>query len=295
MKFVKIERNRMNPPSDEAIGTAMTKSDGTVVKIERESDGTKVTYTGDVNHTTFQNELEKAGNGNKQSWNLVWGDTATQPSDAVPGTSGTGYSITIHNASSIDDAKAIVFQQDPSMPADVASLAWLAKTCHVNTQVIFDWTLDFNFVWGQNGQLKPGVNYQAGGVIPADLTASNEVTLSYPGGGFEFGATSAGPSAGSLFVNEANDVPGTGNPDQGSVGIGMYGSGTFVVPTQPTGAGGGRQFSIQPQYWIAFGNYQPGEVVDESVLYFPAEVQFTGALFNADCVFNGLGWEITYS
>jgi len=295
MNYVTIEKNKKSPPSDEAIQSAMTASDGVVSKIERSDDGAKVAYTGDVNHTTFQNELEKSGKGTKLSWNFVWGDSAVLPSDAKAGTTGTAYSITIHNKSSIDNAKAIVFQQDPLMPSDLLSLAWLTKTCHINSQVEFDWTLDFNFVWGQNGQLKAGVNYEAGGSIPADLTVNNSVTLSYPGGGFEFGPTTTGPAAGSLFISEANDVPGAGNADQGSVGIGMYGSGTFVVPTQPTGTAGGRQFSIHPQYWVAFGNFQAGEVVDESVLYYPTQVQFTGGLFNADCVFSGLGWTINYS
>lgn len=294
MNFVKIKREKKNPPSDEAIRTAMGESGGAVHHIE-EDGGKKVTYTGDVNHTVFQNKLEKAAGGDKQSWDLVWGDTAKLPSDAVAGTSGTAYGVTIHNASQLDNAQAIVFQQAPLVPADVVSLAWLAKTCHKNTQVTFNWTLDFNFVWGQNGQLEPGVNYQAGGVIPADLNDTNDVTLSYIDGGFEFGPTSAGPQVGSLYIIENDSVPGAGNPDQGSVGIGMYGAGTFVAPTQPTGSSGGLQFQIRPQYWVAFGNHQAGEVIDESALYYPIQVQFSGSSFNADCVFNGTGWEITYS
>jgi hypothetical protein len=297
MSFVIIEKNKKSPPSDAAIEKAMTMASGQVVTIESESDSKTVTFTGEVNHTVFQNALETTGSGNKLSWNFHWGDAAqlAVASAALSGVSGTKYSITIHNNSKINDSQAIVFQQDPDMPSDVISLAWLTKTCHANTQVSFSWTLDFNFVWGQNGQLKPGVDYGAGGSVPADLTTSNAVTLDYVDGGFEFSSPSTGPTKGSLFINETNNVPGAGSTEQGSVGIGMYGSGTFVVPTQPTGQGGGRQFAVHPQYWIAFGNHTAGEVVDESVLYFPTQVMFSGGSFKADAVFNGLGWQINYS
>jgi hypothetical protein len=257
--------------------------------------GKQVYYTGDVNHTVFEGNLETEAGGKKLSWTFAWGDSTLRKMAGTTGTSGTPYSIKITNDSSIDNANAIVFQQDPSLPSDVVSLAWLTKMCHVGSWVTLSWTLDFCFVWGQTGTLSPGVNYVSGDVVPADLVSNNQITLSYIDNGFEFGPISANKTQGSLFVPEDTTVPGFGNPNQGNVGIGMYGKGTFVCPTQATGPGGGRQFTIHPQYWVAFGNFQAGEVVDESVLYFPYEVEFKDGTFNADCTFDGQKWTVVYS
>ncbi|WP_206282686.1 hypothetical protein [Streptomyces barkulensis] len=298
MNFVLIERQQNNPPSDAVIKAAMERCDGKVSEIveENQDSAKRVYFSGSVNHTSFFNELRALVPGSRStSWNLVWGDAMALSSAATVGTSGTQYSITIRNRSQIDNSRAIVFQQDPAAPSDVVSLAWLSKTCHAGTQVTYTWTLDFNFVWGQNGQLKPGVNYQAGQAIPADLTDNNQVTLQYVDGGFEFGPTSASGSPGTLLIHEADNVPGNGSSEQGSVGIGMYGQGTFVRPTQSTGPQGGIQFGIHPQYWVAFGSYEPGEVVNTSVLYYPKQVMFSASQFRADCTFDGRNWTIAYS
>jgi hypothetical protein len=68
-----------------------------------------------------------------------------------------------------------------------------------------------------------------------------------------------------------------------------------VVPTQPTGPQGGVQFDPTPQYYVAFGSYQPGDVVSISTLLYPTLVQFPLNTTNADCAFDGLRWTITYS
>lgn len=207
---------------------------------------------------------------------------------------GQPYSIKISNKSLLQGQNAIVFQQQPTLPQDVYSLAWLAKACNPGTWVNFDWTVDFNFVWGQNGVLKPGVKYEAGQVVPADLSNNNQVTLTYPNGGFMFGPTGRGPLVGSLFIGQGDDVPGAGSVGQGSVGIGMAGSGTFVTGTQPTGAGG-VQFEISPVYWVAFGSYEEGTVVTEDILTFPTELAFPTGMLHAECAFTGLGWDVVYS
>jgi hypothetical protein len=207
---------------------------------------------------------------------------------------GTAYSIKINNNSNIDNQNAIVFQEQPTAPRDVYSLAWLSKMCHAGTYTRFNWALDFNFVWGQVGQLRPGVNFEAGQVISADLNNANQTTLSYIEGGFVFSKATQGTNPGSLLVLEDNSVPGYGNPQQGSVGIGMGGYGTFVTPTQPTG-GGGLQFEVTPNYWIAFGQFVQGTVITQSILTYPTAVRFPVGMFNAEASFDGLSWKIDYS
>ncbi|WP_063713748.1 hypothetical protein [Amycolatopsis nigrescens] len=203
----------------------------------------------------------------------------------------TKYSVTITNNSKLAGHKALIFQEQPDMPKDVHTLAWLVKTCHPGTQVGFFWDLKFNFVWGQQGELRPGVNYQAGQVVQANLVDRNVISLLYIDDGFLFGATETG-TKGALLVDQDKSVPGSGNAKQGCVGIGMSGAGTFVVPTEPKYK---QQFDPHPAYWIAFGKYAAGDVVDQSGMTYPERLEFAGGNFNANCSFDGSGWSITYS
>lgn len=215
----------------------------------------------------------------------------TQNAASLEAMAGTPYSIRITNNSQLDGHSAIVFQKDPGLPEDVHTLAWLAKMCHPSSRVAFNWTIDYNFVWGQQGNLRPGTSYEAGQEVAASLTQSNVINLSYIDGGFEFGKPTNG-TTGALLITEDNTVPGAGNPNIGCVGIGMSGAGTFVAPTQTSYE---LEFQPHPEYWIAFGRYDAGVVVDESGMTVPQAVQFGKTNFNADCVFDGSSWDITYS
>lgn len=211
-------------------------------------------------------------------------------SDLVP-MLGTQYSIKIRNESQLDGHNAVVFQTSPNLPKDAHTLAWLSKMCHPYTRVNFTWTLQYNFVWGQQGVLRPGADYEAGQEIDADLTADNVISLSYINDGFTFHSQGKGKD-GSLVINEDDSVPGAGNRNQGCVGIGMSGFGTFVAPTQPDYR---VQFDPHPSYWIGLGRYTPGVVVDTAGMTKPKEVAFPVGATNADCVFDGKGWRIDYS
>jgi hypothetical protein len=204
------------------------------------------------------------------------------------------YGIYITNSSTQNNLQAIVYQDDPQgVPENAVALSWMTKECHVNTKIDFLWTLQYNFIWGQNGSLAPGTSYDAGETIDADLVDSNHVTLSYPGGGFEFSEPDSKTPAGSLYITEAADVPDAG----GCVGIGMQGAGTFVVPTHSTGKGN-VALTPHPTYYIAFGSYKAGIIVDESELYYPYKLTFPAGKPYAVCDYVGTdptGWNVTYS
>lgn len=203
---------------------------------------------------------------------------------------GTPYRIVINNNSELDNMNAIVFQAAPKTPTEGYQLAWLVKKCHKHTQVIFNWEVEYSFVWGAQGDLGPGVNYQAGAVLPADLDGNNAVPLSYDGA-YYFGDTGPGDKPGTMTVHQDDSVPGSGQLGQGSVGIGMSGAGTFVVPTEPkTGA----SFTVTPTYWIAFGSHQPGEVVTTDVLTEPYKLQFPNGDNYAEATFDGRDWKVQY-
>ena len=76
----------------------------------------------------------------------------------------------------------------------------------------------------------------------------------------DYGATCFKPpngsgTAGALTIVQLSDIV----PDRTFVGIGMSGSGTTVVQAAPNKTS---VFTPHPNYWVVFGNYQAGEVID---------------------------------
>lgn len=165
------------------------------------------------------------------------------------------YSITLVNHSSMSGAFAI-FQKTPDiLVPGMMSLAWMTKNTHPNTQVNFDWSTDYNFVWDETGELVPGITAEASQVVAADLTSANSIVLSYDEWGFSFSKTAAEANPGSLLIKEDATVP----PMLASVGIGMSGSPTFLVQAQPNI---NLVFTPHPEYWVAFGNFSQGQVLE---------------------------------
>ncbi|MGY3515536.1 hypothetical protein [Micromonospora haikouensis] len=217
--------------------------------------------------------------------------SGASPHDSRPKKDAVGYNIMISNASALDGMNAILFQENPVLPSDAVTLAWMSKMCHPSTTIEYKWSIDYNFVWGQVGTLVPGTQFVAGQILSADLTQNNLVTLSYVDGGFEFGPTSSSGNSSSLIIKEDDTVPGPGNDDQGSVGIGMSGAGTFVVPTVPNT---GVEFTPKPTYYVAFGSFESSEVMDVSELTQPAKVVYPDGMTSAKAVFDGKEWTISY-
>jgi len=203
------------------------------------------------------------------------------------------YGIYIHNGSDQNDLSAIVYQTDPGMPSNAKSLAWWTKPCHMNTNANLKWNITYNFVWGENGKLDPGSYYETGEVVAADPIGNNTITLAYPGGGFEFQNPTQQGDPGTLYIHEADDVPS----QKGCVGIGMQGVGTFVFPTHPTGEGH-VNFVPHPSYWVAFGSFTAGKIVDKGSFYYPRQLTFEHGNNYAICEYTGLsaekGWKISY-
>ncbi len=201
---------------------------------------------------------------------------------------GTGYSLSITNDSTLEGYHATIYQQAPE---PMATLAWMARTCHPDTRVTFSWQLRYDFVWGQQSDLRPGADYQLGQSVGTDLDSLNRITLDFADGGFRFDDQTSG-APGSLAVKESGAVPGNGFRDQGCVGIGMSGAGTAVTPTEPNTW---LQFDPRPRYWIGFGHYPAGTVLDPTGLVAPLQVQFPGGATSADCAYDGGSWRVTFA
>lgn len=195
------------------------------------------------------------------------------------------YTLTAIN-NSTNAGNFCVFQQDPDLGvSNVLSLAWFSKFAHPSTVVKFTWTIEYNFVWSETGVLTPGVVFDASQTFDADLQNSNQITLTYAGG-YNFINQTKGPKPGILYIKEDSTIP----PKQASVGIGMSGFGTFVVQAQPNL---NLNFSPHPRYYIAFGNFTQGEVLDISEMTNVAEVAFATNVYSMTAILGAdNGWTV---
>ncbi|MGC6388034.1 protein rhiA [Ewingella sp. S1.OA.A_B6] len=167
----------------------------------------------------------------------------------------TKYSVTVEN-NSVNTGAICIYQTSPDITdPKVMSLAWFSKVAHPLTKVTFDWTIDYSFVWDETGVLIPGVTFDASQSLATDLNSKNQVTLVYSDGAFVFEDQTKGARNGTMYITNDSSLP----LNQASVGVGMSGAGTFVVQAQPNI---NLNFTPHPTYWVTFGNYTPGQVLD---------------------------------
>ncbi|TQX84479.1 MULTISPECIES: protein rhiA [Rhizobium] len=198
---------------------------------------------------------------------------ASQPASQAL-TQGTQYSLLLKNQS----AQAwtfYVYQKMPQPVADVFSLAWFCSPyqIRVGNQIKFTWEIDYNFVWSDTGQLIPGVDFLASGDQDCSPAGANTTTFSLDGGP-GLSVPVKGDPAGSLVIKDAPSVPN----NRFSVGIGMSGTGTYVVQA---GTNLTHTFTPTPSYWIAAGaNMRIGSVLSIDTITQTSEAKFPSAVYN---------------
>lgn len=182
------------------------------------------------------------------------------------------YSVRFIN-NSVNEGNVAIFQKVPDQKAlNIFSLAWFSKFVNTNVHETFKWAVDYSFVWSDTGEVKPGVIFEGGQEVSADLSTSNTVVLDY-NGGYKFSAPSFSGKPGSIYIDETANVP----MKQAAVGIGMSNAGTFVKPAQPNLH---LEFTPHPSYWIAFGNYQQGEILDIEEITDAIEIKFEANIYD---------------
>lgn len=199
----------------------------------------------------------------------------TSPSSVAEGATAPKsrpYSVTVTNGSTRDTV-IVLYQRsvDLGVP-DARSLAWLARSSSPNSNVTFNWSLDYSFVWAQMGTLQPGSVFAALAAVPADPNnlSSNQVQFDNREGEFTLVPVSEpGAEVGHLYVRASPSVP----PNSAAVGIGMSGAPVFAVSAQPNT---NLVFHPNPEYWIAAGMFTAGEVLDPDQITSQAQVTFAG-------------------
>ena len=148
-------------------------------------------------------------------------------------------------------------------------VAWLAKYAYPGTQVRFTWDdADLCFVWAGTSQLSPGVVLDVSQVVPAGANANNAIDFSYDAANRTFYLHNLrdGNRPNTMTVTADNTLP----VNAVAVGIGMAGKPTLVMQAQPNM---NYQFTLQPTYFLAFGNITQSAVVDADALH-PQKIEF---------------------
>jgi hypothetical protein len=173
----------------------------------------------------------------------------------------TKYSLTVENRSHRSGSICVYTTSPDSQKIhnDLLSLAWFSKFAHPGTDVRFEWNINFSFVWSQTGTLLPGIRFFASEEKPAEPNSADKekIYFNHDAGAYRFTdmpRTKETPT-GNLSIITRGNVPN----NDAAIGIGMGGNPALVVPATPN-----YTFTFIPhiKYWLAFGTFTEGEVLD---------------------------------
>jgi rhizosphere induced protein len=202
-------------------------------------------------------------------------DTALAAAASTP-----PYSVTMINKS----ASPWIFYAYQAVPneqsANMFSLVWFCSPylMYPDTFITFEWTVDYNFVWGATGAISPGVTFSAGGYIAADPQSANTTIFSATPGPTLSPAAPGSPQ-GSLAISDAATVPN----NTFLVGTGMGNVGTLVMAAGPNLR---YVFPVPtpPNYWIAAGtNLKVGTILDVTTIAQNLQVTFPVNVYAVTC------------
>lgn len=174
-----------------------------------------------------------------------------------------------------------VYQTDPNIKDPyVMSLAWYAKRTNPDVTDKFTWTIDYCYVWDETGELIPGVTFEASQTVGGDLKENNSIEFTKENGAYQFdNLVTDKDYNGTLHIQCDDTVP----PKEAAVGIGMSGAGTFVRQAEPNM---GFSFTPHPQYWVTFGNFEQGQVIDITQISQVGQVQFPPNVYSMTATLN---------
>lgn len=161
----------------------------------------------------------------------------------------------IHNGTDCGDF--CIYQTYDGQMDDIRPLVWFSKTAHPGTKLDFQWSIEYGLTWSEQGNLEPGVVFRASQVQEMDPedTSKNTTMLTLEKGAYRFATTDNPTKAGKLGVVCDTMIA----PNTVSVGVAMSGKPTHACVASPSLK---YTFSPHPKYWIAFGKFEEGEVID---------------------------------
>ena len=194
----------------------------------------------------------------------------------------TKYTLRVKN-DSLQTGSICVYQTCPDQQnnSNIYSLAWFTKAAHPETSLTFSWTIDYSMVWSETGELVPGVMFDASESRVADLqnTSRNILTLSKENDAFLFKDAGQSGQPGMLTIKADGSIPN----NTASVGIGMGGKPAIALNAF---ANMNYQFIPHPTYWVAFGDFKQGKVIDVNRMSQTQEIVFGPNIYEKSITFN---------
>ncbi|MCI9576853.1 MAG: protein RhiA [Clostridiales bacterium] len=180
----------------------------------------------------------------------------------------TKYKLNVVN-NSLVSGTICLYQTMPDQDDDIFSLAWFTKNANPETRVTFTWSLEFCASWSQTGTLKPGVFYDASQekvVDPSDPN-NNSYLLTMYNGAYQFVKADQTAQKGCIGIFCDDTIPNL----KASIGIGMGGKPAFATQALMN-----TDFTFIPKvkYWLGFGKYEQGQVMDLSRMNHIQEIAF---------------------
>jgi len=206
---------------------------------------------------------------------LIFIDIKAQPTKETGEDDRVKYELRVVN-NSTNAMSVCVFQTMPPemMTPNIMSMAWFAKKLYPTTTCRFDWEPTYQFVWDETGELAPGIAFDSAQCWEAGLSENNAITLHFDGEAYTFQDPTTNPQAlGSLVIQQDGTIP----LKQAAVGIGMGGAPTFVVQAQPNMS---LIFTPHPVYWVTFGEYERGQVLDAEQITNKVQIQFPPNIYS---------------
>ncbi|WP_343636627.1 hypothetical protein [Fluviicola sp.] len=180
--------------------------------------------------------------------------------------SGVEYRINFIN-NSMNPGSFMIFQQYPELNTpDSYSLAWFTKYLYPSTLGSFSWEPAYDFAWMEQKAINARMKSVTSQCIPASLTEYNTALLTYDSG-YNFVIQPDNGPEGTLYIKTDNTIPA----NQLGIGLGMAGAPTFLMPAQPDS---NLALNPHPEYWVAFGDYEQGEILNVKEMTNSALVQF---------------------
>ena len=174
------------------------------------------------------------------------------------------YTLRFVNASSIHGTVCIFQTLHGTQLQKFYSIAWLTKEVESTTEVQFGWPLEYGFVSAPDTQLEPGSVVSNCSFLPAK--PGSAVTYSCEETTGEFRHLRDGSPCNLTLYQEASVPPMTR-----AVGIGMAQSPTILTPALPNFIA---TLFLPCDYWIVFGRFKEGEVLDVADLSNRAALNF---------------------
>jgi hypothetical protein len=147
-----------------------------------------------------------------------------------------------------------------------------------NSSIKFSWTVDWGFSWADVGELQPGIHYEASNHV-STTPSTNQITLTY-NGAYDFTSQQAGADQTRLYVREDGSIPVQAS---GSVGVTMSGSTVYATQARPNT---NLTFSPHPSYFLAYGDYVEGDVIDVSTVNNPLELVYQTGIYSLKTTLN---------